>query len=142
MKEGKWAGWAEWPNRHPNTFHDAIGQSRMRIAGPNKAVVALETRDTHRNRNGVLHGGFLAAFADHAFFAGLLVMGHEEHINGVTIDLSMQYLNAGAAGPDLWAEVELLRETGRLFFLRMLILQEGKPVAASTATVRKAPVSR
>ncbi|EKU73874.1 hypothetical protein HMPREF9718_03542 [Sphingobium yanoikuyae ATCC 51230] len=111
----------------------------MRGLGEKKAHVALETRTSHRNRLDTLHGGFLAAFADHAYFGALWAMGHQGQVNGVTIDLSMQYLGAGKVGPDLLAEVELLRETGRLMFLRMLITQEGEPVAASTATLRKAP---
>ncbi len=111
----------------------------MRAEGPTRARVALETRSSHRNRLDTLHGGFLAAFADHAYFGGLWIMGHQAQVNGVTIDLSMQYLGAGKVGPDLVAEVEILRETGRLFFLRMLMTQNAEAVAASTATIRKAP---
>jgi acyl-coenzyme A thioesterase PaaI-like protein len=142
LNEGKWAGWSAWSDPHPDTFLQAIGRGYMRASGPGKALVALETRTSHRNRLDTLHGGFLAAFADHAYFGGLWIMGHHAQVNGVTLDLTMQYLGAGKVGPDLMAEVELLRETGRLMFLRMLITQEGAPVAASTATVRKAPMPR
>lgn len=142
LSEGKWAGWAAWSDPHPDTFLQAIGRGYMRAAGPNRGLVALETRTSHRNRLDTLHGGFLAAFADHAYFGGLWIMGHEDQVNGVTIDLSMQYLGAGRVGPDLIAEVEVLRETGRLFFLRMLITQDGNLIAASTATVRKASPPR
>ncbi|EQB14456.1 PaaI family thioesterase [Sphingobium lactosutens] len=139
LSEGKWAGWAACSDPHPDTFLQAIGRGYMRADGPTRARVALETRSSHRNRLDTLHGGFLAAFADHAYFGGLWIMGHQAQINGVTIDLSMQYLGAGKVGPDLVAEVEILRETGRLFFLRMLMTQNGEAVAASTATIRKAP---
>lgn len=139
LTEGKWAGWAAWSDPHPDTFLQAIGRGYLKAVSPGKAHVALETRSSHRNRLDTLHGGMIAAFADHAFFGGLWAMGFEHQINGVTIDLSLQYLGAGKVGPDLLAEVELLRETGRLFFLRMLITQEGEPVAAATATLRKAP---
>jgi acyl-coenzyme A thioesterase PaaI-like protein len=139
LTEGKWAGWAAWSDPHPDTFLQAIGRGYMRGESATKATVGLETRSSHRNRLDTLHGGFLAAFADHAYFGGLWAMGHVSQVNGVTIDLSMQYLGAGKVGPDLFAEVEVLRETGRLFFLRMLIKQDGQAVAASTATVRKAP---
>jgi acyl-coenzyme A thioesterase PaaI-like protein len=137
LTEGKWAGWAAWSDPHPDTFLQAIGRGYMRAETATKALVGLETRSSHRNRLDTLHGGFLAAFADHAYFGGLWAMGHKGQINGVTIDLTMQYLGSGKVGPDLFAEVEMLRETGRLFFLRMLITQDGQPVAASTATVRK-----
>jgi hypothetical protein len=54
----------------------------------------------------------------------------------------MQYLGAGRVGPLLLAQVDLLRETGRLLFLRLLMTQDGEPVAASTATIRKAPPAK
>lgn len=142
LTDGKWAGWSGWSDPHPDTFLQAIGRGYMRAESPTRALVGLETRSSHRNRLDTLHGGFLAAFADHAFFGALWAMGHKAQIDGVTIDLSMQYLGAGKVGPDLFADVEVLRETGRLFFLRMLISQDGQPVAASTATIRKAPTAK
>ncbi|NWK94256.1 PaaI family thioesterase [Sphingobium lactosutens] len=142
LTEGKWSGWTQWSDPHPDTFLQAIGRGYMRGESATKALVGLETRSSHRNRLDTLHGGFLAAFADHAYFGGLWAMGREEQVNGVTIDLSMQYLDAGKVGPDLIAELEVLQETGRLFFLRMLITQNGQPVAASTATLRKMPTRK
>lgn len=139
VRDGRWAGWVMWSDPFPDTFLQAIGRGYMRADGDNRALVGLETRTSHRNRLDTLHGGFIAAFADHAFFGGLWAMGHVEQINGMTIDLSMQYLGVGRVGSPLMAEVELLRETGRLMFLRMTIRQDGEPVAASTATIRKAP---
>lgn len=142
LSEGKWAGWSAWSDPHPDTFLQVIGRGYMRALGPDRAHVALETRTIHRNRLDTLHGGFLAAFADHAYFGAVWIMGHHAQVNGVTLDLTMQYLGAGKVGPDLLAEVELLRETGRLLFLRMLITQEGEAVAASTATIRKASMPK
>ena len=92
---GKWAGWAAWSDPHPDTFLQAIGRGYMRAETATKALVGLETRSSHRNRLDTLHGGFLAAFADHAYFGGLWAMGHKGQINGVTIDLTMQYLGSG-----------------------------------------------
>ncbi|MDX3900295.1 MAG: PaaI family thioesterase [Sphingobium sp.] len=140
--EGQWAGWAAWSDPHPDTFLQAIGRGYLRSDAPARAQVALETRPSHRNRLDSLHGGFIAAFADHAYFGALWAMGHRAQVNGVTIDLSMQFLGSGRVGPVLLADVDLLRETGRLMFLRMLISQEGEPVAASTATIRKVTMPR
>jgi acyl-coenzyme A thioesterase PaaI-like protein len=142
LTQGPWAGWAAWSDPHPDTFLHAIGRSYLRSDEPGRARVALETRPGHRNRLDSLHGGFIAAFADHAYFAGLWVMGHVAQVHGLTVDLSMQYMGVGRVGPRLLADVELLRETGRMMFLRMLITQEDQPVAASTATVRKVSVPR
>lgn len=138
VPDGQWAGWTIWSEPSPNTFFQAIGRSYIRADGDNRALVGLETAVGHRNRQDNLHGGFIATFADHAFFGGLFAMGHVEHASGLTIDLSMQYLGAGRVGPPVMAEVELLRETGRLMFMRLMIRQDGEPIAASAATIRKA----
>ncbi len=137
LTEGPWAGWERWSDPHPDTFLQAIGTGYMRSMGPGRAQVALETRTSHRNRIDTLHGGFLAAFADHAYFGGAWAMGLHGQADGVTIDLTMQYLGAGKVGPILLADVELLRETGRMLFMRMTISQDGEVIAASTATARK-----
>jgi acyl-coenzyme A thioesterase PaaI-like protein len=57
----------------------------------------------------------------------------------VTLDCSVQFLSGGAIGVPLDAEVELLRETGRLAFFRGRVLQGEEVVAAFTGTLRKAP---
>ncbi|HEX7876298.1 MAG TPA: PaaI family thioesterase [Sphingobium sp.] len=138
MADGPWAGWLSWKDTAPGTFLDAIGTSYSRSDAPGEATVMLATRPSHANRLGALHGGFLASFADHACFAALGAMGRPEQAEAITIDLNMQYCGSGGIGPDLRAEVELLRETGRLMFMRLTIWQEDVLVAASSATVRKA----
>jgi len=47
-------------------------------------------------------------------------------------------MGLGRIGPPLRADVEILQETGRLFFVRMTFSQEDASVAAATATFRKA----
>ncbi|WP_176597681.1 PaaI family thioesterase [Sphingobium sp. 15-1] len=140
MVDGPWAGWLSWTDTVPGTFLDsAIGTSYSRSDAAGRATVMLESLPSHANRLGALHGGFLAGFADHAYFAALAAMGRPEQAAAVTVDLGMQYCGSGKIGPTLCAEVELLRETGRLMFLRLTIAQDGNLIAASTATVRKAP---
>jgi uncharacterized protein (TIGR00369 family) len=143
VADGPWAGWLAWADPTPGTFLDsAIGASYSRGIDAAKATVMLESRPSHANRLGALHGGFLAAFADHALFAGLVAMGRPEQAGAVTVDLTMQYCGSGKVGPHLRAEVELLRETGRLMFLRQAIFQDDDLIAASSATVRKAPLPK
>ncbi|UZW56852.1 PaaI family thioesterase [Sphingobium sp. JS3065] len=140
MADGPWAGWLSWTDMMPGTFlASAIGTSYSRSDAAGKATVMLESLPSHANRLGALHGGFLAGFADHAYFAALAAMGRPEQAAAVTVDLAMQYCGSGKVGPTLRAEVELLRETGRLMFLRLTIFRDDGLIAASTATVRKAP---
>lgn len=141
--DGPWAGWLVWSDPVQGTFLDtSIGPSYSQSEAPGTATVMLETRSSHANRLGALHGGFLAGFADHAYFAGLTAMGRPEQAAAVTVDLSMQYCGSGQVGSPLRAEVELLHETGRLMFLRLTIHQDERLVASSTATVRKVPVPK
>ncbi len=142
VTDGPWAGWTRWGDPIEGTFLEPIGFTHYRSDAPGKATVMLESRSSHTNRLGTLHGGFLAAFADHAYFAGLAAMGRPEQISAVTVDLSMQYCGSGAVGPHIRAEVEVLRETGRLLFMRMTMWQDDDLVAASTATIRKAPAPK
>jgi len=55
----------------------------------------------------------------------------------VTLDLAVQFIGAGSLDAPIEAEVELLRETGRLIFLRGLIVQGEARVASFSGTVRK-----
>lgn len=142
LTEGPWAGWMQWNDPIEDTFLEPLGFSYFRSDMPGKATVMLETRQSHVNRLGTLHGGFLATFADHAYFAGMVAMGQPEQLKAVTLDLSMQYCNAATVGPPVRGEVEVLRETGRLLFMRMTIWQDEVLVAASTATIRKAPTPK
>ena len=143
MLEGPWADWLRWSDPVPETFLSvSVGPSYSQGNGERRATVMLETRQSHANRNGALHGGFLAGFADHAYFAALAAMGRPEQAAAVTVDLSMQYCGAGKVGQPLRADVEVLQETGRLFFMRLTLHQGDGLVASSTATVRKVPVPK
>ncbi|WP_336959810.1 PaaI family thioesterase [Sphingobium aquiterrae] len=142
MSDGPRAGWLEWIEPASGTFLTVLEPIYARPEGERRAWVEMEPRPDHCNRLGSLHGGFLAAFADHAYFSAMAAIGRPAQVGAVTVDLSMQYLAAGKAGQVLRADVELLAETGRLLFLRMTLMQGDVPVAASTATLRKAPEAR
>jgi uncharacterized protein (TIGR00369 family) len=138
LVDGPWAGWTRHEDEEPDTYPGTFLPSFSRADGPGRATVAVETRPSHRNRLGTLHGGFIAAVADHVGFAALNALGRPEQLAAVTIDLQVQFLGGGRVGPPLFADVEILKETGRLFFVRMTFRQEDALVAAATATFRKA----
>ena len=142
VTDGPRAGWLEWVEPVDGTFLSMLEPIYSRPDGDRRASVELMPRPDHCNRLGSLHGGFLASFADHAYFSAMVAIGRPAQANAVTVDLTMQYLAAGKAGQLLRADVELLTETGRLAFLRMTLMQGDLPIAASTATLRKAPEAR
>jgi acyl-coenzyme A thioesterase PaaI-like protein len=56
----------------------------------------------------------------------------------VTLELSTQFVGAGKVDRPLDAVVELVRETGRMMFLRGMVVQEDDTVASFSGIVRKA----
>ena len=56
----------------------------------------------------------------------------------MTLELSTQFIGAGRPDEPLDAVVEVLRETGRMLFLRGDVVQDDRLVAAFSGLVRKA----
>lgn len=137
-----WSGWRRWGEPDVDNFLSVIGSGYARSDAPGRAQVALEVQPLHMNRYGHLHGGFAAGFADHAYFIALWAMGRKDQVGALTIDLSMQYLGLGKVGVAMIANVELLKETGKMMFLRMTIAQGDGLIAASTVTLRKVPAPK
>jgi uncharacterized protein (TIGR00369 family) len=130
-------GWMTWDLSDASRFNAVLGKMLVRRDG-DVARVRIFPKQIHTNMNDNVHGGVSLTFADISLFAGARVLGMATADNAVTLDLSMQFLGAGIAGLPLDAEVELLRETGRLVFLRGIISQEHGRVAAFSGTLRKA----
>ena len=57
----------------------------------------------------------------------------------VTLDLNTHFIGGGRIGEPLEAQVELLRATGRLLFLRGLVVQgeREEPVSEFSGTIRR-----
>jgi acyl-coenzyme A thioesterase PaaI-like protein len=106
-------------------------------AGEKARVRMLNPGREHTNLADTLHGGALMAFIDCALFAGAHGCGLRGVSRAQTIDCSVQFIGAGRPGMPLDAVVELLRETGRMLFLRGQLEQDGALIAAFSATVRK-----
>ena len=79
----------------------------------------LQTGSDHGNPNGVLHGGVLLAFADHAL--SLLAWEAAERSVCTTIQLNSHFLDAARPGEFLELRGEVTRRTRGLVFLRGII---------------------
>lgn len=131
-------GWRRWQFSDPTRFNQMLGPMMFRI-DDGVARVRWTAEHRHTNLRDAVHGGALLAFIDVALFAasrgfGLLTAG-----TAVTLDLNTQFIGAGRPGEPLEAKVELLKETGRLLFLRGVIVQGTgeETVAAFSGTIRK-----
>lgn len=130
-------GWKRWQFRDATRFNAFIEPLWVRTED-DIARVRMLPRHDHSNMREAVHGGALLGFMDVALFAASRGFGVLSAGGAVTLDLSAQFIGAGRIGEPLEARIELLRETGRMLFLRGLVVQEGQPTIASfTGTLRK-----
>ncbi len=130
-------GWKRWQFRDSTRFNASLGPLQVRMES-NIARVRMMPRHDHSNMRDNVHGGALLGFMDVALFAASRGFGCIGAGGAVTLDLSAQFIGGARIGIPLEAHIELLRETGRMLFLRGLIVQEGEPTIASfTGTLRK-----
>ena len=130
-------GWSVWRIRDRSNYNAFLDPLAVRVEH-GAARVQMTPRAGHGNLHGALHGGVALGFIDIGVFAAAHALGARGATTGVTVDLATQFISAGRIDRVLEARIELLRETGRLLFLRGLLTQEDAPVIASfTATLRK-----
>ena len=138
-------GWVSW-NLHDHTrFNSFIEPLFVRLDastadGRPVARIRMEPRTEHTNLSNNVHGAIILALIDVSLFAAAHHFGSLNAGASVTLDLSTQFVGGGQTGMPLDCVVEQVRETGRLVFLRGLVVQgEGDShfVASFTGTIRK-----
>jgi uncharacterized protein (TIGR00369 family) len=129
-------GWKRWTLNDPTRFNALLGPLWVRME-EGQARVRMVPERRHSNLGDNVHGGALLGFIDVALFAAARAHGLLDVGPAVTLDLAVQFIGTGSLDAPVEAEVELLRETGRLLFLRGLIVQGEARVASFSGTVRK-----
>ncbi|MDO9363008.1 MAG: PaaI family thioesterase [Sphingopyxis sp.] len=143
-------GWLSWDLKDPTRFNSFIEPLMVRVEpstsdGRPCARVRMLPERKHSNLGDNVHGAVTLALVDIALFAASHQFGALNAGHSVTLDLSTQFVGAGRLGEPLDAVVELVRETGRLIFLRGLVVQgEGDEhiVLTFAGTIRKASKDR
>jgi acyl-coenzyme A thioesterase PaaI-like protein len=130
-------GWWTWDAAGEERYNASIGKLLVRADGPGRAVCRMFPVVLQSNLGDSVHGGAILTFIDMALFAGGRLAGISDTAYSVTLDLSCQFIDAGYLDVPLDCHVELLRETGRLAFLRGIVAQEARTVASWTGTLRK-----
>ncbi len=131
-------GWVPWTMTPRGEFNDVLGQMYFRAAADGTLASRVDTTALHANALGFLHGGFLMSFVDVAMFAILRPRFDAGEIQGaVTLSCATDFLAGGRPGEPIEAHGELLKETGKLFFVRGLVTQAGENICAFTGTLRK-----
>jgi uncharacterized protein (TIGR00369 family) len=129
-------GWMRWGFTDPTRYNSFLGPMLVKVEA-GIACVRMTPERRHSNLRDNVHGGAMLGFIDVALFAAsrsfeLITAG-----SAVTLDLSVQFIGGGRIGEPLEAQVELLKETGRLLFLRGLVVQGDEKVASFSGTIRK-----
>ena len=135
-------GWMKWGFKDATRYTAFLGEMMVRRDG-DRARVRMTPERRHSNLANVVHGGAMLGFIDVSLFAAARSFGLITAGTAVTLDVNTHFIGGGRIGERLEAEVELLRETRRLLFLRGLVLQgENDVVAEFSATIRKPSAPR
>jgi uncharacterized protein (TIGR00369 family) len=130
-------GWMTWDLADPARYNAFLGPLLVRLEAE-VARVRMLPEARHSNLGDNVHGGALLGFMDVALFAASRAFGLLSAGRAVTLDLSAQFITGGVIGEPLEARIELLRETGRMLFLRGLIVQDtAGTIASFSGTLRK-----
>ncbi len=144
--EAEGDGWLSWNLTDKSRFNAYIEPLSVRMEGPTddgrpRARVRMHPVRKHSNLGNNVHGAVTLALIDVAFFAASHQFGSLNAGFSVTLDLNTQFVGGGRIDEPMDAVVEQVRETGRLIFLRGMVVQgpdDGHIVAAFSGTIRKA----
>lgn len=140
-------GWIAWNLKDRDRFNALIEPLQVRrdpdtIDGRPAARLRMFPKRQHSNLGNNVHGGIILSLIDVALFASSHQFGVLNVGPSVTLDLSTQFIGAGRVDEPLDAVTELVRETGRMVFLRGTVVQgpsDGQIVATYAGIIRKAP---
>ena len=131
-------GWLTFDAPDPAGFNvTVLGPLLIREDGDGAARVRMCPGRQTTNVRGDVHGGALLGFIDVSLFGALKAITGREPAAALTLDLTTQFIASAQIAQPLEARVELLRETGRLAFLRGVVEQGDMLVASFQGTVRK-----
>lgn len=112
---------------------------------PEGAGVAFGTRveDRHCNLVGVCHGGWVATCMDVVLpVTGRFTLPDLELHALLTVNLSIDYLDAAHSGEWLEGRAKVLRRTGRMVFLQGMLTVGDRPIARGSGVFRIGPQVR
>ena len=130
-------GWDSWELRDETRYNAFLGRLLIRKDADGKAWTRMLPERKHSNLGDAVHGGTITGFVDISLFAAARLFGMLDPGPAVTLDLSFHFVGAGKMGEPLDCELELVKETGRLLFLRGLVRQGEHIVSSFSGTIRK-----
>lgn len=131
-------GWNRWDLKDETLFNGAVmGKLITRVDDDGKARLRMFPERRHCNLQGIIHGAITLSLMDIALFVTMHRIGTGNAGPSVTLELSSQFVGGGNPARPLDAVTEIVRETGKLVFVRGLVVQDDDVVASFSGIVRK-----
>lgn len=134
-------GWFSWNLADQTRFNaQVMGRLMVRREGERTARLRMFTERKHSNLADNVHGAVTLGLIDISLFAAFRSLSGGDGGGSVTLDLATQFIGAGKIGVPLDAVVEIMRETGRMVFLRGTVVQgeaDEHLIASFTGIIRK-----
>ena len=134
-------GWFRWDLKDETLFNKAVmGDLITRketTRGKDYCRLRMVPQRKHLNLQEVVHGAITQSLIDISLFTVMHTLGTGNAGPSVTLEISTQFIGAGHADRPLDAVTEIMRETGKLVFVRGTVVQEDHTVAAFSGIVRK-----
>ncbi len=131
-------GWRHWNLKDATLFNGAVmGKLITRVDPDGKARLRMFPKRHHENLSGMIHGAVTLSLIDISLFTTMHTIGTGNAGPSVTLELSTQFVGAGDPARQMDAVTEIVRETGKLVFVRGMVEQEGDVVASFSGIVRK-----
>jgi acyl-coenzyme A thioesterase PaaI-like protein len=135
ITEGPLAGWHRWRELDQGRFQDLIGSVYFRKRDDGSVDCRSMTGRQHSNMADMLHGGYIMAFVDQALYA--IAADQLVTHRAVTVTCNTEFVGAGVPGEDVFANGEIIRATGSMLFLRGMVTQADRKLAAFSAVLKK-----
>ena len=131
-------GWRHWNLKDEGLFNGAVmGKLITRVDADGKARLRMFPERRHENLSGVIHGAIILSLIDISLFVTMHTIGTGNAGPSVTLELSTQFVGGGDPKRPLDAVTEIVRETGKLVFVRGMVVQDKDTVASFSGIVRK-----
>ncbi|WP_379550629.1 PaaI family thioesterase [Qipengyuania sp. DGS5-3] len=130
-------GWNHWNLKDDTLFNGAVMGKLITRRESEFCRLRMFPERKHENLQGIIHGAVTQSLIDIALFTTMHTVGTGNAGPSVTLEISTQFIGGGDPKRPLDAVAEIMRETGKLAFLRGVVEQDDDQVAAFSGIVRK-----
>ena len=130
-------GWHHWNLKDETLFNGAVMGKLITRREGDKCRLRMFPQRRHENLQGIIHGAVTLGLIDISLFTTMHVIGSGNAGPSVTLELSTQFIGGGDPARPLDAVTEIVRETGKLVFVRGEVVQDDDVVASFSGIIRK-----